>query len=70
MWIFQVVSTSFNLFFVQIQQPSQKELELAEKVQESLADMTGSVKPSDVVNVAAIRKAMGISAGAVRVAAN
>ncbi len=41
--------------------PGEKELELAAKAQESLADMTGRVKPGQVAQVTAIRKAMGIS---------
>ncbi|KAM3624812.1 uncharacterized protein V6R79_001908 [Siganus canaliculatus] len=41
--------------------PTAKELELAEKVTENLADMTGQVAPCDVSSVYAIRRAMGIT---------
>nr|XP_046270439.1 bromodomain-containing protein 7 [Scatophagus argus] len=41
--------------------PTAKELELAEKVTENLAEMTGQVTPCDVSSVYGIRKAMGIA---------
>ncbi|XP_028330977.1 bromodomain-containing protein 7 [Gouania willdenowi] len=40
--------------------PTTKELELAEKVKMSLAELTGQVAPCDVSSVYGIRKAMGI----------
>lgn len=48
----------------QIQPPSQKEIDIAVQVQESLADMAGQVKPSDISHLPAVRKAMGVSAAA------
>uniref|UniRef100_A0A667ZYH5 Bromodomain containing 7 n=1 Tax=Myripristis murdjan TaxID=586833 RepID=A0A667ZYH5_9TELE len=41
--------------------PTAKELQLAEKVTENLAELTGQVTPCDVSSVQGIRKAMGIS---------
>jgi len=51
----------------QIQPPNQKELELAEKVQECLADLASQVKPGDISAATALRKAMGVSAMSVTV---
>jgi len=46
----------------QIQPPTRAEMELAEKVQEVLADMASNVKPGDISAATALRKAMGVSA--------
>jgi len=50
----------------QIQPPNQKEQELAEKVQECLADLASQVKPGDISAATALRKAMGVSAMSVK----
>ncbi|XP_070199933.1 bromodomain-containing protein 7-like isoform X3 [Littorina saxatilis] len=44
--------------------PSDKEMELASKVTEGLADLTSEVTPGDLVSVNRLRKAMGISSQA------
>ncbi|XP_072236277.1 bromodomain-containing protein 7 [Leuresthes tenuis] len=41
--------------------PTAKELELAEKVTENLAELTGQVAPCDVSSIYGIRRAMGIA---------